>query len=126
MIFAFLVAAADIRQPADDDPLETACYERDQSQLGMNRCAAEAFERADRALNAQWATIMGRYGDDAQAKALLLEGQRAWLKYRDSWCEISAYDNRGGSIWPLIHSGCLARLTRERTAEFTELLQGEE
>ena len=127
MIAALLLAAAAV-QPADkdDDPIETACLERDYSQQAMNRCAGEAYQRADAALNAQWKKVLDTYGDDAEAKKLLLDGQRAWLKYRDSWCEIAALDSVGGSIWPLINSGCLASLTRARTQELKVLLEGEQ
>ena len=125
-MLGLMIVAAAAAQSAPDDPQETACYERDQSQMGMNMCAGEAYERADKALNAQWQKVMAHYGDDAEAKKLLLDGQRAWLTYRDSTCEIAAFDNRGGSIWPLINSMCLARLTRERTAELANLLEGME
>ena len=124
MIIAYFVAAA-LMQPTTSDPEETACYRRDESQQGMNMCAGEAFERADKALNAEWQKLLSRYGDDPKAKKLLLDGQRAWLVYRDSTCELEAYDVIGGSLWPLVNSGCLARLTRERTAEMVVLLEGE-
>ena len=122
MILALLLAAA---VPAPDDPVENACYERDQSQQGMNMCAGQAYERSDKALNDQWAKALAVYGEAAESKKLLLDGQRAWLKYRDAQCDLAAFDNRGGSIWPLIHSGCLANLTRRRTKELADLIARE-
>jgi uncharacterized protein YecT (DUF1311 family) len=124
VIIALLIMAAAI-DLAPEDPVENACYERDQSQQWMNRCAGDAYQRADKALNAQWAKVFATYGDDAESKNLLLDGQRAWLKYRDAQCELAAFDSRGGSIWPLINSGCLASLTRQRTKELADLLTGE-
>ena len=125
MIVALLLAAAaDVQQTADD-PVEIACLKTDESQQGMNRCAGDAFERADKALNAMWAKVLARYGGEAKSKKLLLDSQRAWLKYRDSHCELAAYDNIGGSIWPLINSGCLAAATRQRTRELADLIEGE-
>lgn len=124
MILAYLVSAV-LMQPVTGDAEETACYERDQSQQAMNICAGEAYQRADKALNAEWQKLLTRYGDDPKAKKLLLDGQRAWLTYRDSTCEMAAYDVIGGSLWPLVNSGCLARLTRERTTEMGVLLEGE-
>ena len=123
MIVALLLAAA-VMQAADkdDDPIENACYKADYSQQAMNRCAGEAYQRADQALNAQWAKVIGAYGDDAETKKLLLDGQRAWLKYRDAQCQLAALDSRGGSIWLLINSGCLASLTRQRVKELSELM----
>jgi len=123
VIIALLLTAA-LMQPATDDPEETACYKRDESQMAMNMCAGAAYERADKALNAEWQKVLAHYGDDAETKALLLDGQRAWIKYRDAQCEMAAFDNRGGSIWPLINSMCLAELTRKRTAELADLLRG--
>ena len=120
MIWALLLAAA-----VPSDPIEDACYKRDQSQQGMNACAGEAYERADKALNAQWKLVLERYGDDVGARKLLLDGQRAWLKYRDAQCQVEAFDSVGGSIWPLINSGCLAAMTRARTAELKALIEGE-
>ena len=123
MIFALFLAAA--LQAAPDDPLETACYEADQSQMGMNMCAGEAYERADTALNAQWAKAVAAYKDEAEGKKLLLDAQRAWLKYRDAHCQAAAFDSKGGSIWPMLVSGCMAELTRRRTRELVVMLEGE-
>ncbi len=124
MILAFLIAAA-VAPTTPDDPLENACYEADQSQQGMNHCAGDAYERADKALNAAWKEAVAAYKGDKGAEKLLLDAQRAWLKYRDAHCQASAYDSLGGSIWPLLHSGCLADLTRKRTQELVRMLEGE-
>ena len=119
MIAPLLLAFA--MQAASTDPIEDACYDRDHSQQAMNRCAGEAFERADRELNRHWREITDHY-DDAASKKLLLEAQRAWLKYRDAQCELTALDSRGGSMWPMVISGCRADLTRQRNAELADLL----
>ena len=125
MIVPLLLAAA-LMQPADDDPAENACYQADYSQQAMNRCAGDAFQRADEALNAQWAKILAGYGDDPETRKLLLDGQRAWLKYRDAHCKLAASDSIGGSMWLMLNSGCLASLTRQRTQELKALIDGVE
>ena len=104
---------------------EIACYQRDYSQQAMNMCAGDAYQRADVRLNAQWKQLVEVFKDDAEANKHLLASQRAWLTYRDAWCDAAAWDNRGGTIWPLIHSGCLAQLTRERTKQLADVLVGE-
>ena len=123
MIVALLLALA---SQAPDDPIENACYQRDYSQQSMNRCAGDAYQRADEALNAQWAKVLAIYGDDAESKKLLLDGQRAWLKYRDAHCQVAALDSVGGSMWLMLNSGCLASLTRQRVKELKELTEGAE
>jgi uncharacterized protein YecT (DUF1311 family) len=116
--------AAGERDAKLQDPEELACLDENQSQQGMNQCEGEAYERADKALNAQWATVMAGDGEKEEEQ-LLLDAQRAWLKYRDAHCQAAAFDSKGGSIWPMLVSGCKADLTRQRTEELRVMLQGE-
>jgi uncharacterized protein YecT (DUF1311 family) len=100
-----------------------------QAQLDMNMCAGIDFERADAALNAAWreAIAAARAADreiDRQSdqrpteEAKLREAQRAWLLFRDAECTVEGYEEaRGGSMEPMVYSGCRARLTRERIAQ---------
>ena len=125
MLSEILIAMA-LAQGPPDDPIENACYQADYSQQAMNRCAGDAYQRADAALNAQWAKVLSVYGDDAESKKLLLDGQRAWLKYRDAQCKLAALDSVGGSMWLMLNSGCLASLTRQRVKELKELTEGAE
>ena len=124
MMFTALLLALAVQAP--DDPIEDTCYKADYSQQAMNRCAGDAYQRADEALNAQWAKVLAVYGDDAESKKLLLDGQRAWLKYRDAHCKMAALDSVGGSMWLMLNSGCLASLTRQRVNELKELTEGSE
>jgi uncharacterized protein YecT (DUF1311 family) len=124
MILLLLLALGAPVSVAHDDPLEVACYERDYSQQAMNRCAQEAYQRADQAMNAQWTKVRSAF-DETEGAKILLEAQRAWLKYRDKHCEAAAFDSLGGSIWPLINFGCLAAQTRERSRELDELIAAE-
>lgn len=124
MILALLLVVADV-PAAPDDARETACYDADQSQQGMNRCAGEAYERADAALNTAWAKVVAAYKGDQEGSKLLLDAQRAWLKYRGAQCQAVAIDSKGGSIWPMIVAGCMADLTRRRTHELVVMVEGE-
>ena len=97
-----------------------------QAQIEMNMCAWQDFEKADAELNAIWKDAM------AAAKALdaeesnpnlkgaakaLLAGQRGWIAYRDGQCELAGWEAHGGSMEPMLESGCKAELTRERTSQ---------
>jgi len=118
MISALLFAFA--LQAATTDPVEQACYDKDHSQMAMNRCAGEAFERADVELNRHWKAVLA--DSDTEWKTIMIEGQRGWLQYRDNQCEIVAFAERGGSMWPMIISGCRAELTRQRVQQLVDLL----
>lgn len=103
--------------------------ESPQDQTSMNICAGRDYEAADAELNAQWAeTLDAAKGLDADLTASggdgrpgyeesLRKAQRAWIAYRDAACEYEGFDARGGSMEPMLVSGCLARLTRLRTLE---------
>lgn len=102
------------------------------TQHAMNRCAAMDYQDADRALNEQWDRTaeamrerdraMADYPDDRPGHfATLLDGQRAWLQLRDAHCRLEGFDARGGSMEPMLVSGCLARMTEARTRALQRL-----
>lgn len=102
------------------------------TQLDMNICAAQDYDEADTALNAQYTETKNvlaaadeelSSGESSAAKALLT-AQRAWINYRDAHCEAVGFQARGGSMQPMLVSGCLAELTRARTEELSTLADG--
>lgn len=103
-----------------------------QTHLQMNQSAASTFARADAAMTRQWkatyAAMKARdRGDRSRGggfghAAALLESQRAWLRYRDTQCVIEAGRYAGGSMQPMVASGCRARLTDARRAQLRELM----
>jgi uncharacterized protein YecT (DUF1311 family) len=92
---------------------------KDLNQHEMNMCAHRDYQVADRRLNAAYRALTGKI--DARAKTLLVEAQRAWISFRDKECKYEASENEGGSIYPMMVSGCMARLTNQRTKELKEL-----
>ena len=102
-----------------------------QSQTEMNICAGEALRAADGDLNADYKLArdeMRRIDKDLPedlrgAEKALLNGQRAWIKYRDGACNAEGFVFRGGSIEPLIISTCKERLTRQRSEDLRKLFE---
>lgn len=103
-------------------------------QQPMNLCLYRVFERADAEMNAQWkitADAMKARDRDLDRSydkqpghfETLLAAQRAWLTYRSQQCLVESFEMRGGSAVPMIHSGCMARLTREQTAQLKALIE---
>ena len=95
-----------------------------QSQTAMNASAAQDLQRADRALTSQYTTTMGRLSP--ASRTLLRNAQRSWISFRDQQCRVEASGVQGGSAYPMVHSGCLARLTNERTQQLRTLAQCQE
>lgn len=99
-----------------------------QTQMDMNICADQDYKQADKALNTAYkkAVAAAREMDDnvrdmgeayVGAVDALKRAQRAWIGYRDGQCEFAGFEARGGSMEPMLVSGCLADLTRKRTDE---------
>lgn len=105
------------------------------AQQEMNYCAAKDLEAADTELNAVWkeARAAAKAIDAEQteeywkgADKALLAGQRGWIAYRDGQCELYGFEARGGSMEPMLVSGCKAEMTRARTKELREFIAGGE
>ncbi|NKJ03646.1 uncharacterized protein YecT (DUF1311 family) [Rhizobium sp. SG741] len=105
-----------------------------QTQTDMNTCAALDFQRADKALNEQYKktrTAMVAIDADLDAdikgaEKALVKAQRAWIDFRDSQCEAEGFEARGGTMEPLLISGCKTTLTQQRTKELKVLADGSE
>ena len=90
------------------------------TQLDMNECAAQAVDLADAELNRVYGIAVDNARlIDAETKDGVEEklrvAQRAWITYRDAACDAEASQFTGGSIQPLVYSGCLERITLART-----------
>ena len=124
MLATVLFLAAAVQQPNCADP---------DTQTDMTLCAGRDYKAADAALNAQWKITYakmkawdaeGLSNDGRPGHApVLLDGQRAWLKYRDAHCVSEGYYARGGSMEPMLVSRCLAELTKKRTEQLRELAE---
>ena len=93
----------------------------DQSQMALNICAQQAWQRADDDLNALWSVLKPR-ADAAGWGKRLLEEQRAWLRTRDARCEAERATYEGGSIAPLIFWTCMEEMTLSRNADFRSMM----
>lgn len=107
------------------------------AQIELNICADRDYQADDAELNAAYGQAMAaaREMDDSVrdmgeqyvgAADALKRAQRAWIGYRDGQCELAGFEARGGSMEPMLVSGCLADLTRKRTAELKALFTEED
>ncbi|MBP1861284.1 lysozyme inhibitor LprI family protein [Rhizobium herbae] len=105
------------------------------AQSEMNFCANKDYEAADKELNAAYRKTMAAMKETDKelgeinanyvgAVEALKKAQRAWIDYRDGQCELAGFEARGGSMEPMLVSGCLADLTKKRTEELKGLMEG--
>lgn len=118
---AVLLALLCLHQPvaAQDRAPALDCSNGPQSAL--NECAAAGFHAADAQLNTAYQAVTRRL-TDTPARRSLVEAQRAWIRFRDAECEFDTRSSEGGSIRPLLFSGCQKRLTERRTADLNAYL----
>ena len=131
-LVTLLVTGANGAMAQEDAPVDC---DNAVTQADMNQCAYQDYEKADKELNAVWkeavksqeevdkgAAEMGP--DYVGAVKALKKAQRAWIDYRDGQCEGEGYAALGGSMQPMLVSGCLAAKTTARTKELRELIGG--
>lgn len=115
IILCFLMASNNAAQTQQThDPCADA-----QTTVEMRDCAGKDYRKADAELNAVYKQLMASLSDKEQ-QASLKTAQQAWLKYRDANCEFAAFENRGGTIYPVVYTSCLAAMTGARTKELRE------
>jgi uncharacterized protein YecT (DUF1311 family) len=100
------------------------------TQMAMNTCAGEAAKASDQKLNIAYKKVRQSYrdSDSKEYRNLrlnnLTNAQLAWIKYRDSNCEWQSSKYSGGSMAPMVYSGCVDQLTQQRTQELLNDLEG--
>jgi uncharacterized protein YecT (DUF1311 family) len=91
------------------------------SQIAMNVCAGKDYQREDATLNKLYKELVAKLEKDRRAK--LKQVQVTWIKYRDLQCEFDSSNYDGGSMYPLVRSSCLARMTAQRNKELEAMLK---
>ena len=99
------------------------------TQQDINQCAYQDYLVADDALNRSYRAAIARARDleqyvSADVEQSLRAAQRAWIAFRDLACAVEGMPNEGGSMQPMIVSGCLTRLTWARQQDL-DLFGGE-
>jgi uncharacterized protein YecT (DUF1311 family) len=92
-----------------------------QTQTEMNQTAHADFEKADAELNKVYKQLIMVL--NKEEKQLLIQAQKDWIKFRDSHCGFEAEEFEGGSMQPLIYSGCLTERTNNRIEDLKASLE---
>jgi len=94
-------------------PLPAEC-DNPETQTAMNICSQGEYEQADTKLNNVYQAVKASVS--AEKADQLITAEEAWLTYRDRYCDFVAAQYAGGSMDPRVYSGCMTRLTADRTA----------
>lgn len=83
----------------------------------MHECASSELERQDARLNSAYKAAMAT----TEQKEALRDVQRQWITDRDRECEAEAAEFDGGTLYGVIHTDCMIRLTSKRADELERL-----
>ena len=92
------------------------------TQTVMNLCAGLSYEEADRALNRAYQALVPNLS--AMRRQKLTDAQLRWIKFRDTECTFAGSEADGGSMQPMLISGCKAQITQQRTTDLEAYLSG--
>ena len=94
-----------------------------QSQAEMNACEGQRWQTSDRQLNQIYQALIPQLSNSRRQQ--LVTAQRAWITFRDSECSFYSSFAEGGSMQPMLRSGCLANLTDIRNGELEQYRRGQ-
>ncbi len=98
------------------------------TQQDMNQCAARKANEADADLNLIYPQVVAHFeqldrdSETQEGVRRLRAAQRAWVAFRAAECALTGYEALGGTLEPLLVSGCQAELTKSRAAELRQML----
>lgn len=104
------------------------CSAGGSTQMEMNICAGRLLQSADLELNSVYSAVLKQHASDESFVKKLKIAQRAWVAWRDA--ELDAlYPNENppteyGSVFPMCRNSKLEQLTRERTKQLKQWLDG--
>jgi uncharacterized protein YecT (DUF1311 family) len=101
--------------PAAELPGVSRPYCPDQSQQGLNRCAAVWLQSAEHLQQLVYDDL--RQQLDLAQRVQLAVAQEHWLDFQTAQCRMESEPFTGGSIYSLIYGGCMAQLTNDRTGD---------
>lgn len=107
---AMLAAAALPGAPARAATPHAHCS-RDDTQLQLDERYDKFYRSVDAELNDTYRKLAAKLAKDADTMSLLKKAERAWIAYRDAECKFEINQTKGGSIYPLEWSNCLADKT---------------
>lgn len=128
LLAAWLLATPALAPAAEPDPCANATTTPE-----LNACAQHTLARRDRELNEAYRALLRTLADAeatdadeaarADARRLLVEAQRQWLRFRDLDCRGRLRLHESGSMRGLVYTGCLIAHTEQRTAQLRGWLE---
>ena len=133
LLAAFIPTRGQNAKPASTPSWQEPICDRAETQMEINQCSAEKYQKADALLNEMYSKLIRQFQADIkewtqkhnadqtlyETKGLqeLRATERAWVQYRDLHCEAARQRVEGGSISPMVWADCMADVTTHRIEE---------
>ena len=85
------------------------------TQAEMNACADKDYKTADAELNQTYQFLRSQQPNSG--KQALEAAEAAWISFRDLDCAFAGSQFEGGSVEPMVYSGCMSNRTKTRSKE---------
>ncbi len=124
---ALLVAAPALAAPALADDEVPGC-ENASSNVEIGYCVQDAYQKADKALNAFWPKVLASIdaadyvppADRKTWKETVIAAQRAWVTFKEEDCAAVEYEWWGGSGAGIAEATCLYDRTTRRLEQLQD------
>jgi len=105
-----------------------------ETQAEMNICAEQDFSDADKELNVVYKQLMHvlrstsnttdleQVAYNKKLESSVIQAQKQWLVFRDSYANVWKVKYDGGSVMPMMYFGTMTSLTKAQTKELQNLL----
>lgn len=107
------------------------CIDKNGSNVGMKECTGDALDSADKILNTAYKAIVAslkrKPADESEAKDAkerldrLVASETAWIKFRDTDCELQGTSMLGGTGEGLVILDCQYAMTAKRVKDLDNL-----
>lgn len=82
------------------------------NQREINACYTNLYQQADRALQSTYDSLRKKLPPENAAK--LRDAQRAWIAYKENWCDLQTTAVKNGTMYPTVLAQCLTELTNQQ------------
>ena len=98
-----------------------------QTQLNMNKDAADSYKKVDQELNTVYTQVLKLYASDAPFVLHLKAAERAWVQFRNEQVKMKyTPENNYGSARPMCVSVYMEELTNDRIKTLKVWVDGQE
>jgi uncharacterized protein YecT (DUF1311 family) len=96
------------------------CLDKASTTVDMRACLVKELKNLNVQLNLTYKELRKELPSEGQNE--LKKAQKAWVQFRETECDFSAFSEQPGSIVPLIINSCYIDMTKERIKQLNDYI----